>query len=134
MICILPRTAVIALLLLGLTTPGTAQRQMENLTRGVVAVKQPDGVYVGWRLFGTDPENLAFNVYRATDGGAPSRINATPLTGATNTVDRDADPNASLAYFVRPVRQGQELAASEPVSAWDDNYLEIPIRPIARYR
>ena len=23
-------------------------------------------VYVGWRLLGTDPENIAFNLYRAT--------------------------------------------------------------------
>lgn len=128
------RIFVIATVLLGLFVPAAAQRQMENLTRGVVAVKQTDGVYVGWRLFGTDPEGLAFNVYRITNGRAPSRINAAPLTGATNMVDRQADPNASLEYFVRPVRDGRELAASQPVRAWEDNYREIPIKPIDQYR
>ncbi len=50
--------------------PVQAQRQMENLTRGIVAVKQADGnVYVGWRLFGTDPETVSFNLYRITGGG-----------------------------------------------------------------
>ena len=44
-------------LFLILSTHATAQRQMENLTRGIVAVKQPGGVYIGWRLFGTDPES-----------------------------------------------------------------------------
>lgn len=130
--CMPIRIAVVAAL--AGTVPAAAQRQMENLTRGLVAVKQADGVYVGWRLFGTDPENLAFNVYRVTDGSSPSRVNATAVTGATNLIDREADPNASLEYFVRPVRDGEELAASRPVSAWDDNYLEIPIRPIERYR
>ncbi len=134
MIYISIRAAVVTSMLLGLTVTAVAQRQMENLTRGVVAVKQPGGVYVGWRLFGTDPEGIAFNVYRVTDGGAPSRINAAPLTGATNTLDRDADPNAALAYFVRPVREGRELAASKPVRAWEDSFLEIPIDPIERYR
>ena len=45
-----------------LHTPAQAQLQMENLTRGIVAVKQSDdSVYVGWRLFGTDPETITFN-------------------------------------------------------------------------
>ncbi|MBN1362695.1 MAG: rhamnogalacturonan lyase [Sedimentisphaerales bacterium] len=127
-------TAVIATLLLGKVAPVSAQRQMENLTRGVVAVKQADGVYVGWRLFGTDPEGLAFNVYRTSNGGAPTKVNVVPLTGATNLLDRDADPNAALEYFVRPVRDGQELAGSKPVRVWNDDYLEIPIQPIERYR
>ena len=43
---------------------------MEALGRGVVAI--PDGggkVFVGWRLLGTDPDDIAFNVYRSTGGG-----------------------------------------------------------------
>jgi len=111
-----------------------APRQMENLTRGIVAIKQPGGVYVGWRLFGTDPEAIAFNLYRIEGDGAPTRVNETPLTGATNHVDTHADPNQVLQYFVRPVIEGKELAPSKPARAWDDNYLEIPIQPIPEYR
>ena len=111
-----------------------APRQMENLTRGVVAVKQPGGVYVGWRLFGTDPEGIAFNLYRVAGDAGPVKVNESPIAGATNHVDTKADPNLPLRYFVRPIVEGKELAASKPVGAWEDNYLEIPIQPIGDYR
>ena len=108
-------------------------RQMENLTRGIVAVRQAAGVYIGWRLFGTDPEGIAFNLYRVADDGAPARVNEAPITGATNYVDGKADPNQALRYFVRPVLNGKELAASKPVTVWDREYIEIPISPITAY-
>ena len=122
-------------LLLSLTAAAPAQRQMENLTRGIVAVRQPDGaVYVGWRLFGTDPETIAFNLYRIYGSGAPVKVNETPITGATNYVDRNADASQTLQYFVRPVLNGEELASSRPARIWDKNYLEIPIQRIAEYQ
>jgi rhamnogalacturonan endolyase len=37
---------------------------MENLDRGLIAVKENNGkVFVGWRVFGIDPEGIAFNLY-----------------------------------------------------------------------
>ena len=121
-------------LLLGLAAAAPAQRQMENLTRGIVAVKQPgSSVYVGWRLFGTDPETVAFNLYRVA-GGAPVRVNETLITGATNYVDSETGTNQALQYFVRPVLNGKELAPSKPTHIWDNNYLEIPIQRIPGYR
>ncbi len=119
---------------LTVSTEIMAQRQMENLTRGIVAVKQQDGgVYIGWRLFGTDPEKVAFNLYRIT-GETTAKVNETPIIGATNYTDRSADPNQVLQYFIRPVLEGKELEPSKPVRAWDNNYLEIPIKPIPEYR
>ena len=45
-----------------------AQPQLEHLGRGVVAIHQPDGkVAVSWRLLGTDPEGVAFNLYRKSE-------------------------------------------------------------------
>ena len=126
---------IVFLLLVGLTASARAQRQMENLTRGIVAVKRGEGaVYVGWRLFGTDPEKLAFNLYRVSGGGTPVKTNEQPITGATNFIDHVADINQPLEYFVRPVLDGKELAPSKPAPAWDKNYLEIPIQSIAGYR
>ena len=122
------------ILMLGLVSPALAQRRMENLTRGIVAVKQTGGIYVGWRLFGTDPERLAFNLYRMTDDAASVKVNQTPITGATNYVDRSADINQPLQYYIRPVLNGEELARSKSARVWDDNYLEIPIRPVSEYR
>jgi rhamnogalacturonan endolyase len=45
-----------------------APRLLENLSRGVIAIDQPDGrVAVSWRLLGTDPEGVACNLYRKSD-------------------------------------------------------------------
>ncbi len=123
------------ILLISLVSAAPAQRQMENLTRGIVAVKQTDGgVYVGWRLFGTDPQTIAFNLYRISGTDGPVKVNEMPITGATNYVDKETNTNQLLQYFVRPVLNGKELAPSKSVSAWENNYLEIPIRSISRYR
>ncbi len=127
------RTALV--LLICLTAAGRGQRQMENLSRGIVAVRQAGGrVYVGWRLFGTDPEAIAFNLYRVASSGGPVKINEKPIAGATNFVDRGADSNQVLQYFVRPVLGGKELGPSRRADAWDKNYIEIPIEPISGYR
>jgi rhamnogalacturonan endolyase len=121
--------------MIAFSVPAWAQRQMENLSRGIVAVKQAEGgVYVGWRLFGTDPDETAFNLYRAAGGGVAVKVNDGPIAGATNFLDRDADTSEELAYFVRPVVGGEELAASKSVTAWEQSYLEISIQPIERYR
>jgi len=129
------RFRISIILLLCLVSAAPAQRQMENLTRGIVAVKQADdSVYVGWRLFGTDPETVVFNLYRISGSSEPVKVNETPIAGATNYIDRGPGINQPLQYFVRPVLNGKELAPSKPVSAWGNNYLEIPIKPISEYR
>lgn len=123
-------------LLLCLLVAETAlgQRQMERLTRGVVAVRQADGgVYIGWRLFGTDPEEMTFNVYRL-DGKTALKINDVLISECTNFVDGSAPKNRNLRYYVRPVLKGEELAVSEEVRVWEAGYLEIPIKPLAGYR
>ena len=112
-----------------------AQRQIENLTRGIVAVKREQGdVYVGWRLFGTDPTTIAFNLYRTVNGAKARKVNPDPITGATNFIDREAPLDKQLSYYVRPILSDEELPPSKAVTAWSHNYLEIPIQPIADYR
>ena len=81
---------IIALLLVA---PGVlcAERQMEKLGRGVVALAQTDGkVFVSWRLLGTGADDVAFNVFRATDGGESVKLNAEPLRDATCFADANA--------------------------------------------
>lgn len=95
-------------------------RQMESLDRGLVAVPAEDGVLVRWRLFGTDPDGIDFNLYR--DG---EQANDAPITGSTNYLDRDGTTDAT--YSVRPVVDGTERETSKSVDAWDRNYLEIPL-------
>ncbi len=122
-----------------------AQRQMENLGRGVVALPQAAGrVYVGWRLLGTDPDDLAFNIYRATGlpagvgDATPVRLNTTPLATTTDFLDTTAptsaaNPTATLSYFVRPILAGVEQPASAAfrirTGATPLPYLAIPLTP-----
>jgi rhamnogalacturonan endolyase len=124
-----------ALLLAAILTPvaSHAQFQMERLSRGVVAVRTSSSqVYVGWRLFGNDPAGLAFNLYRSSNGGAAQLLNGTPLTASTNFVDNSAPGTQSNAYFVRPVLNGIEQAASAaftlPANAPTQQYLNIPLQ------
>jgi rhamnogalacturonan endolyase len=126
------KSAIIAALLL-FSVPVTAQYQMERLSRGVVAVRTSGSqVYVGWRLFGTDASGTAFNLYRSSNGGAAQLLNGTPLTGSTNFVDTSAPTTQSNAYFVRPVINGAEQAASAsftlPANAPTQQYLNIPLQ------
>ncbi|MCX5644231.1 MAG: rhamnogalacturonan lyase [Phycisphaerae bacterium] len=112
---------------------GAAQRQMEHLGRGVVAVNQGDGkVYVGWRMLGTDSENIAFNIYRATGSGQPVKLNARSITQSTNYVDGSVDLSQSNTYFVRPVLDGgeQETSSSYTVqaNALAQGYRSIPLK------
>ncbi len=118
------KSILLPFLLLLLHSPLLAQKQMERLNRGVVAVRSSAGqVYVGWRLFGTDPSNIAFNVYRGS-----TKVNPTPITNSTNYVD---NTTATASYTVRPVLNGQEQAASEAATVWAQQYLTIPIQPPA---
>ncbi len=100
----------------------SAQRQMEKLGRGVVAINQGDGeVYVGWRMLGTDPNNIAFNVYRNS-----TRVNSQPITESTNLIDNNGSIGAT--YTVRTVIDGSEGEPSEPAGVWSQNYLSIPLQ------
>jgi rhamnogalacturonan endolyase len=116
---------------------------MEFLGRGVVAVRQPDGsAFVSWRLLGTEAEGTAFNVYRSTERGQFTKLNAAPIAGPTHFVDANADAARSHAYSVRPlvnvyevvsgaspVTSASTLAAGAPAKA----YLSIKLQTPAGY-
>lgn len=91
-----------------------AARQMEGLGRGLVAIPQSGGVYVGWRLLATDPAHIAFNLYRVTGISKLVKLTDTPITDSTNFVDTTADRTQALTYFVRPVVNQREQEPSAP--------------------
>ena len=120
---------LLAFVVLAIPALHAQPRQMENLTRGIVAVAQDDGsVFVSWRLFATDPDGTAFNLYRVSNGGPAEKVNAEPIDGATNYIDRGADTSHALEYFLRPVVDGRELEPSHRATVWERNFLEIPIQ------
>lgn len=112
-----------------------AQRRMEYLGRGVAAVNAGDGkVFVSWRMVATDPDNIAFNVYRVAGDNPPTKLNPQPLTAATSYVDTTADLKQGNSYFVKPIINGVEGDMSKPflnslhADAPARNYFEIPLQ------
>ena len=88
-----------------------AQRQMERLGRGLVAMRSSSTqVYVGWRLLGNDPTGVAFNLYRSGNGGSAVKVNASPLTVTTDYVDTPPSLSSiAYTYSVKPVIGGVEV-------------------------
>jgi rhamnogalacturonan endolyase len=125
-----------ALLICGLllsSTTAHTQYVMENLARGVVAVRSAEkSVYVGWRLLGTDPEGIAFNVYRAAGAGKPVRLNSSMLTNTTDFVDTSFNPAVANTYTVRTVVNGKEQNASAtfvlPANTAIQQFLSVPLQ------
>src|SRR5262245_53149605 len=79
-------------------------RHVEKLGRGVVAVHEGGGkVFVSWRLLGTDPDGVAFHVYRALGDADPVRLTKEPLTKATHFADTGVEFEKPVRYVVRPV-------------------------------
>lgn len=113
-------------------TAGSA-RVVENLDRGVVAVRSSSTqAFISWRLLGLDPSGIAFNVYRSANGGAPVKLNGSPLTAGTNYVDATANFTLTNTYHVRTIVDGVEgassvastIAANAPVR----QYLNVPLQ------
>ena len=130
---------IVILALFFSTVGANAQRQMETLGRGVVAINQGDGkVYVGWRMLGTDPDDIAFNLYRSTGGGDPVKLNDQPLKESTNFVDNNVNMSQLNSYFVKPVLKGEEHEASAPftlpANAPANPYISIPLQTSEGYR
>ena len=124
---------LLTLILLLIALPSFAQGKydmsklrMEKLGRGVVAVREnPENVVVSWRYLSSDPENIAFDVYR--DG---KKLNSHPIKDATFYTDKYKGSKAAV-YTVVPAGKKQTgdsytLPSDAPVG-----YINIPIdRPL----
>lgn len=101
------------------SSSASSGRFVEKLGRGVVAVPASSGMLVSWRLLGTDPSGIGFNVYR--NG---SKLNSSVITTATNYSDTSG--TSSSTYTVVPVINGVEQAASSAL-VLANPYLKIGI-------
>lgn len=109
---------LVCVLVLFLFSGAFAVRQMEKLDRGLVAVKVSNGVFLSWRMFGTDPTDISFNLYR--DG---QKINSSPISTSTNYTD--ASGTANSTYYVQPIINNIENTADKNVSVWQSQQLTI---------
>lgn len=112
---------MVLLLLLSTYFSSAAQKQLEYLDRGVVAIRTShQEVFISWRMLGTDPQDVAFNVYR---GGL--LLNDTPITDSTNFTDSTA---FNYSYTVLPVMDGVEQSAFGTALPWVQPYWTLPLQ------
>jgi hypothetical protein len=97
------------------------QRNMERLDRGLVAVRVSSGVFLSWRMFGTDPRDVSFNLYR--DG---QLVNQSPISGATNYTDTRGA--ASSVYTVRAISGGTEQPVGATARVWPTQVLTVNLQ------
>lgn len=97
-----------------------AQKQMENLDRGVLAIRKDSSeVLVSWRILASEFKNASYNVYREK-----TLLNASPITGASNLIDKTS---SNAKYSVSVIINGKEQKASKPIEVWNNIYKKIPI-------
>ncbi len=111
-------------------------RQMENLGRGVVAVRNGSTVFISWRLLALDSKDIGFNVYRSSAGGKEVKINKSVITKGTNYEDKTADLSVSNVYRVQPVINGKEVKDNKTAGSSftleagkaDGPYVTVPLK------
>ncbi len=101
---------------------------MEALGRGVVAVNDAGKAFISWRLLGTEPATLAFDIFRSTDGEPPVKLNARPLREGTWFVDEKADLSRSNTYTVKPVGRGPSGSFALKANPPSGGYLTVPLQ------
>lgn len=86
----------------------SAQRQMEYLKRGIVAMPSDSGVFVSWRMLGTEAQDTHFDLYR-TENNVTKKLNDKSLLHETNFLDKTADKAKNYTYFVKSNTQDQSF-------------------------
>src|SRR5215218_2658715 len=130
-----PRKNFLIVSLVLLTQFSMAQRQMENLGRGVVAVRNEIGnVFVSWRQLATDPDGSAFNIYRSSANNKWIKLNRQSITSVTHFIDTTATSNTGYSYLVKPDANGKEQGGGKFIlQPGNAPYFSIPLQTPTGY-
>ena len=108
---------IIIAFVIGFVTVSTqAQRVIDKLDRGVVAVKTTNGVFVSWRVQSDEYYDVTYNLYR---NGSSIAENLT-VSNFTDAAGTTAD-----SYTVEAVKRGVKQPMSAAATTWSKSYLEI---------
>lgn len=124
------RCAFIIFMMLCCASLSQAQRRMDQLDRGLVAVKTNGGVFLSWRILGEEYYDVTYNVYR---NGI--KLNNSPLRVSNFT---DAGGSTSNTYTVSAVVRGNEQTQSRAARVFNQynyrlftlcetGYIDIPL-------
>ncbi|MBC7889774.1 MAG: rhamnogalacturonan lyase [Ferruginibacter sp.] len=108
---------------------------MEYLNRGIYAMNEGNGkIFVSWRLLGDEPDDIAFNLYRTTQGKTV-KLNQQPLINGTNFSDETADTTKANRYSVKKIIKGKEQHSDKDFEWLPGSmpYLSIPLKTPAGY-
>ena len=98
----------------------------EKLSRGFVGIPTERGFYMSWRMLLSDRDDMAFDVWRATDGGKAVKINESPITQTSDFLDASADLSKGNRWSLRS--GGKEIAHWERKAGEAAvPYLSVPI-------
>ena len=64
---------------------------------------------VSWRLLPTDPDNVAFDIYKSEDNGQETKLNELPITNATCWADKSINVRTTSIYRVTVAGSEQTL-------------------------
>lgn len=118
------KLAILVSVFMLLTISVLAQKQMEDLGRGVLAVRtNTNEVLVSWRILASEFTSATYNVYRGT-----TLLNTSPITGASNYTD---NISTNETYSVSVIIGGIEQEKSKAVQVWNTIYKKIPLTPPA---
>lgn len=111
------------ILMMFFAVTSSAQRAVDKLDRGLVAVKTTKGVFVSWRIQSEEYYGVTYNLYR----------NGTKIAEKLKTSNyTDAAGTTSSTYQVAAVVRGVEQAKTAATSTWANDYMEIvPKHPAA---
>lgn len=90
-------------------------KQMEYLSRGLVAVKVDGGVYLSWRILGTESLSQKYDIYR--DGVKIATVDACNYT----------DTSGFLYNKYNVVKSGEMPKLSEETEVLKESYIDIPV-------
>ncbi len=98
----------------------TYPEQMERLDRGVIALPaQDEGIFVSWRLLGTDAKGTTFDLLR--DGKTIAKG-----LKVTNYTDKKGTATSRYSVVTHPASDISPLTSDE-VTPWLDLYRSIPL-------
>ncbi len=100
-----------------------ATSQMEKLGRGLSVAKAGTGVFLSWRLLGTDPTDATFTLYR--DGSEIARI-----AGSAPTSYLDASGSVTSSYTLKDADGNVSSPVIVLENRYKDNYGEAAWKSI----
>jgi len=106
-----------------ISADSTVPRWVEGLTRGSYGVATKTGVYLSWRLLGTEPINQTFDIYKD---------NVLLASGVDKLNYTDSSGKSSNTYSVVP--HGKKAAQTDAFAPFSNDYIDVSLnQPASGY-